>query len=520
MIIDIHAHPRPNREDSLAAIRDECRKNGVSRVLISSIGRWSEYPPPNEVRAANDEARDLAERSNGLAKWLLYINPQNRDWRKEFKRALAGGPVGVKLLISLKDRRGSLAHTLAVVRYAAQRRLPILIHTFQKATNLPGEISLEEFAALAEQCPAARLIAAHAGGHWRHSLGILRHRAPNASVDISGSFPAKGMVEALVRDLGAERVLFGSDILGRSMASQIAKVVFADIPERTKLRILGENALAIFGPAVAPGGPLPAPPLRPPSRLPDFSTDHFCFCGRWPFFETECASPIELDALLAAQGIARAYAGDLGSVYRLELEQANAEFLQAARQTRRVWPLATLNPRAHNWAQVIQSLGPGQMRFSKTERVPPRRGGPRGFSGAIVYPYLHDWPLDGPAHAEFFRRCSENRVPLWINCRFGDDRFRHTGLACRAVSPEELIRFGRTAPPNSYVFQGLTAGEICRFLDEVARKARFRFETSRLTDHPGALDQVAGPHGLAHLVMGSEFPLRDVRSVRWAAQRQ
>jgi hypothetical protein len=141
-------------------------------------------------------------------------------------------------------------------------------------------------------------------------------------------------------------------------------------------------------------------------------------------------------------------------------------------------------------------------------------------AGAIVYPYLHDWQLDDPAHAEFFARCAERPIPLWINCRLGDDRFRPCGLACRPVSPEELIRFGRTARKNSYVFQGLAAGEIGRFLEEVRRGARFRFEVSRLTDHPGALDQVAGKHGMSHLVMGSEFPLRDLRTVRWVAQRQ
>jgi len=64
------------------------------------------------------------------------------------------------------------------------------------------------------------------------------------------------------------------------------------------------------------------------------------------------------------------------------------------------------------------------------------------------------------------------------------------------------------------------AAEICRFLEEAPKDARFRFEISRLTDHPGALDQVAARHGMSRLVMGSEFPLRDIRSVRWAAQRQ
>jgi hypothetical protein len=501
MIIDVHAHLTPDGKDCLPAIRDACRRNGVSRVLISSIGRWSHYPAAEEVRAANDEARAFAERSDGLAKWLAYLNPQNEDWREELDRCLAGGPVGLKLWVCLKDASGSLDNTLAVIRHAAERKLPALIHTFHKVTNFPGEITLEEFATLAERCPAAKLIAAHAGGHWRHSLGILRDRAPNAAVDISGCFPQKGMVEALVRDLGADRVLFGSDMLGRSLASQLAKVVFARISEDQKERILSGNALAIFGPAVASTEPQTDLPLRPASALPDLRTDHFCFCGRWPFYDTDCGTPAELDRLLAASGIEKAYTGDLGSIYRVDLEQANAEFLESAQGAPRVAPLATLNPRAHNWRQVIQYLKPG-------------------FAGAIVYPYLHNWQLGDPTALEFFRRCAEKGIPLWINCRLGDERFHHTGLAWRPVPAEELARFGTAAPANSYVFQGLTAPEICGFLEQVPGDTRFCFEISRLTDHTSALDQVIGKHGLSHLVMGSEFPLRDIRAVRWAAQRQ
>jgi len=502
MIIDIHAHPSPNRSDSLAAIRDECRKNGAGRVLISSLGpRWSQYPPADEVRAANDEARSLAEASGGLACWLAYINPQNRNWRQELKRSLAGRPVGIKLWVALKDANGGLGNALKVIRHAAEKRLPVLIHTFQKAVNMRGELTLEEFATLAEACPAARLVAAHAGGHWRHSLGTLRDRAPNACVDVSGSFPQKGMVKGLVKDLGASRVLFGSDILGRSQASQIAKVIFEDISKRDQERILLRNALDIFGPAVAPGAALPIPPLRPPSKLPDLRTDHFCFCGRWPFFETGCETPAELDALLAEHGIAKAYAGDLGSLYRHDLEQANAAFLRAAWKAPRVAALATLSPLPNNWRQVIRYLR-------------------RRVAGAVIYPSLHNWALDDPAHAEFFRRCAERRLPLWINCRFGDDRFRHSGLACRAIPTDELIRFAKSAPANAYVLQGLTAPEICRFLDEVPQQGQFHFEISRLTDQPGALDQVAATHGLSPLVMGSEFPLRDIRAVRYAAERQ
>ena len=49
------------------------------------------------------------------------------------------------------------------------------------------------------------------------------------------------MVEMAVRELGAERIVYGSDVGGRSFASQLAKVLGADVSPRVKQMILGEN---------------------------------------------------------------------------------------------------------------------------------------------------------------------------------------------------------------------------------------------------------------------------------------
>jgi predicted TIM-barrel fold metal-dependent hydrolase len=51
-----------------------------------------------------------------------------------------------------------------------------------------------------------------------------------------------------VRELGAERVIYGSDIGGRSYASQLAKVQGADIPEADKKLILGLNLKRMLTP--------------------------------------------------------------------------------------------------------------------------------------------------------------------------------------------------------------------------------------------------------------------------------
>jgi predicted TIM-barrel fold metal-dependent hydrolase len=51
-----------------------------------------------------------------------------------------------------------------------------------------------------------------------------------------------------VREAGANRVIFGSDMPGRSLASQLAKVTGAEISEADKERVLGSNLRRLVAP--------------------------------------------------------------------------------------------------------------------------------------------------------------------------------------------------------------------------------------------------------------------------------
>jgi predicted TIM-barrel fold metal-dependent hydrolase len=91
------------------------------------------------------------------------------------------------------------------------------------------------------------LVCIHVGGDWE--LGIRSVRSiPNGYVEISGSFPTEGMVEMAVREVGARRVIFGSDLPGRSLASQLAKVTGAELSAEDKELILGGNLRRLVAP--------------------------------------------------------------------------------------------------------------------------------------------------------------------------------------------------------------------------------------------------------------------------------
>jgi predicted TIM-barrel fold metal-dependent hydrolase len=74
------------------------------------------------------------------------------------------------------------------------------------------------------------------------------------SIDLGGGDPVAGVTEMAVRELGADRILFGSDAPGRSFASQLAKVYGADVPEDAKRRIFSANLKAILRPILKDKG--------------------------------------------------------------------------------------------------------------------------------------------------------------------------------------------------------------------------------------------------------------------------
>jgi predicted TIM-barrel fold metal-dependent hydrolase len=110
-----------------------------------------------------------------------------------------------------------------------------------------------DLAELAARHPNATLIAAHTGGDWERGIRAIRPH-PNVYADINGGDPTAGFTEMAVRELGAERVLYGSDAGGRSFASQLAKVYGADIPDAAKQLIFAGNLKRLLRPILTAKG--------------------------------------------------------------------------------------------------------------------------------------------------------------------------------------------------------------------------------------------------------------------------
>ncbi len=502
MLIDSHVHlPKfelatPEYEDRLLA---DSLRAGVDLVIVSCLGDWEYYPAPGIPRRANRQAAAFVRRHPERARFLAYLDPQQPDWPEELDRALADGAIGIKLWTSLKDGAGSLENTARVLAGAGKRRLPVLLHVYNRTDgNLPGEIDIREFAELSRNHPDTTMIAAHAGGNWRQSLGMIRKFAgANAFLDLSGGFPEPGMAAALVAAEGAERVLYGSDFYGRSNLSQLAKLAFADLAPEAREQISWRNAVRVFNLTGLPAASKAAPAGAVAPDSPLFAADHFIFCGQSPFFPVRGNSAAELAARLEGEG-AIAFVADLTGMFYCDHLAGNREHRARCRSYSALKPLATLDPAAYNRELVLEDAATG------------------GFAGGWLSPYAHNWRLDDPAHREFFARAAALGLPLWINLELGDHRFRHRAWQLRLVKLDELLAFLAGAPGNEYCFQGVRACDFFPLLERFGNHPGLRFECSRLSDTGLTFEQIRDRFGTGRLVYGSEYPLRDPGEVRFA----
>jgi predicted TIM-barrel fold metal-dependent hydrolase len=245
MIIDVHTHLGNDArvDDGYVA---QCRAFGISHAWCSCVGVGTtvEYPTEAEMRAANDMLLGEMKRYPGFIHGYGYVNPRlGTKALAELDRVLGQGMEGLKLLTAC---RHSDPLVFPLIERSIERRIPVLLHAWRKAEgNEPGHSEPLDVVALARRYPEATLVMAHLGGDWEHALKAVR-LVPNLLVDICMSVIEAGQVEMAVRELGAERVLFGSDAPANDVRANIGKLRGARIGRAARDLIESGNMLRVM----------------------------------------------------------------------------------------------------------------------------------------------------------------------------------------------------------------------------------------------------------------------------------
>ena len=256
-IWDLHCHlsgvPGNTPEARLGKMLEYADRMGIARLCVFMGMEWSYDPTPEKLRQDNDDVLRALSHFPDRAFGFVYLNPKHTQASlDELNRCVRDGPmVGVKLWVAQRCNAPELD---PIIERATALKAVVFQHTWLKITgNLPGESTPMDLAELAARHPRATMFCGHSGGDWERGLRVIRPHK-NLYADLAGGDPAAGLTEMAVRELGAERVIYGSDVGGRSFASQLAKVYGANIPESAKRLILSENLKRLLRPILQEKG--------------------------------------------------------------------------------------------------------------------------------------------------------------------------------------------------------------------------------------------------------------------------
>jgi predicted TIM-barrel fold metal-dependent hydrolase len=241
-IIDMHAHLGPYfnmhipASDPVTMLRlmDRC---GVSKAVLSPNLAWD-----SDLVFANTMMLQALAAFPGRLYGACAVNgnyPElsleelDRCFQDKRVVLIKIHPSGTKC--RLDDHRMD-----RICEFAIRRKSPVLAHSW--LDNDPyGNIDL--FASTAKNHPEIPWIMGHSGGPYgsRHAVELAQ-QVPNIYLDITLSMCPARQIEFFVKEVGSERVLFGTDNPFIDPRPQVGRVGLADISDQDKINIFGANA--------------------------------------------------------------------------------------------------------------------------------------------------------------------------------------------------------------------------------------------------------------------------------------
>lgn len=259
-IWDSHFHGFNASQTPVAQFRANnfyVQRMGVERSISLEIG--GTLSNPLKPAAHDDEVRSILETEKS---WLSGITPIDPGFPDEscakMETWIRRGPcIGIKYVGGNKTGLPcSHPNSDPIIRLAAELNATIYIHTWLKVGgtprgpgrgNLPGESTPMDVIALAQRFPQVRFICGHTGGDWELGVRVVRPQK-NVLMEFAGSDPHSGAVDYAVRELGADRVVWGGHGPSRSYATELGKVLDSDLSRGDRMKIFGANFRQLAAP--------------------------------------------------------------------------------------------------------------------------------------------------------------------------------------------------------------------------------------------------------------------------------
>ena len=206
-----------------------------------------------DVVAGNRNAARIVAETPGLAQYVVIDPRCPESYRQADEMLQRPKCAGIK--IHPEEHRYPINEFGAeIFDFAARHRVVVLSHSSEQ-NSLASD--LVEWA---DRFPEMKLILAHIGcgwdGDYTHQVrGVQQSRQGNVYADTSSARSiTPRLIEWAVREIGSDRILFGTDTPLHLTGMQRLRIDQAELTDAEKKQVLHENAERVFAPRVALGG--------------------------------------------------------------------------------------------------------------------------------------------------------------------------------------------------------------------------------------------------------------------------
>ena len=245
MIIDIHTHVWAGAyEANKASLLKAIDRFGLAKIYVSGLKSYQS--DEEEIDLLNKMVYDFMREEPEKVGGAVYLHPRNSNVMDVLKRATQEqGFEMIKLWVCTFADDPSVD---PIMDYAEANGLPVLFHAFHKANGqVPNETTGIHVANIARRHPKTKILMAHLGGNAHDGIPAIRD-CKNVWCDNSGGSFFKGDdMNYTVENIGAERVLFGTDMPG-CCGSNIGQILGADLTQEQRELIFWKNAKILLDP--------------------------------------------------------------------------------------------------------------------------------------------------------------------------------------------------------------------------------------------------------------------------------
>ncbi len=250
---DVHAHVWQSLHlqdadwSGVETLIDAAQSLGIDKLCCSRPITGDAMADIETVRDANDSVLAAAKRYPDRIAGFCFVQPGNGSAAlDEIDRCVDAGMIGVKLY---NQYNYSEPIVFPIAERCIDRKIPILGHSghltdAKSKASQPSISDSLDFCLLSGRYPELLLILAHVngGGDWEWAIKALRN-CSNVYLDTSGSVLESDTIGMCVRQLGHERILFGTD---STMEGGVGKILSADLTPTQREDIFWRNLQRIL----------------------------------------------------------------------------------------------------------------------------------------------------------------------------------------------------------------------------------------------------------------------------------